>query len=340
LNPIPVSAPLRVVFAGTPLFARTALEQLHAGQLSQHKVIGVLTQPDRPAGRGLKLQTSAVKDYAVEHGIAVAQPRSLRLDGKFPDDAQGALEQLRVWQPDVIVVAAYGLILPAWTLQAAPLGCLNIHASLLPRWRGAAPIHRAIEAGDSESGICIMQMDAGLDTGAILAQRSCPINALDTTDTLHTRLASLGAQLLIETLNQIGSLSAVAQPTEGICYAHKIEKVETWIDWSHPCESIERKLRAFSSLPGLQTHCAGEVFKIWEGNVLERSPTIQTNKVHGQILNLGPSGIDVASANGIFRIKQIQRAGGKRMPIESFILGSPLSQGDVFLSGPPPSLTP
>ena len=210
------SSQLRVVFAGTPEFARIALEQLNNNEISQHRVIGVLTQPDRPAGRGLKLQASTVKSYSVEQDIPVIQPRSLRLDGKYAQDAQAALDQLKIWQPDVIVVAAYGLILPQWALDAAPLGCLNIHASLLPRWRGAAPIHRAIEAGDAVTGICIMQMDSGLDTGSILAKKSCPILPNDTTDTLHDRLAHLGAQLLLTTLDQLKLIKAVAQPVEGV----------------------------------------------------------------------------------------------------------------------------
>ncbi len=332
------SSQLRVVFAGTPEFARIALEQLNNNEISQHRVIGVLTQPDRPAGRGLKLQASTVKSYSVEQDIPVIQPRSLRLDGKYAQDAQAALDQLKIWQPDVIVVAAYGLILPQWALDAAPLGCLNIHASLLPRWRGAAPIHRAIEAGDAVTGICIMQMDSGLDTGSILAKKSCPILPNDTTDTLHDRLAHLGAQLLLTTLDQLKLIKAVAQPVEGVSYAHKIEKIETWIDWSKSAQFIARKLRAFSSLPGLQTHLDGEVFKIWEAQVLKPDPPVQTEQeCFGKIVKIHSSGIDVLCGEDVLRITQVQRAGGKRMPLESFILGSSLKTGECFASDPPAS---
>jgi methionyl-tRNA formyltransferase len=188
---------MRVVFAGTPEFARAALERL---PVAGFIVPLVLTQPDRPAGRGMKLQPSPVKQFAQAHGIAVAQPRSLRLDGKYPEDAAAAREALLAAQPDVMVVAAYGLILPQWVLDLPRLGCLNIHASILPRWRGAAPIHRAIEAGDAETGVTIMQMDAGLDTGAMLLVERVPIGAWDTTGTLHDKLASLGAQCIVEAL--------------------------------------------------------------------------------------------------------------------------------------------
>jgi methionyl-tRNA formyltransferase len=330
-NPRIINSPLRIVFAGTPVFARVALEGLHLGG---HRIVGVLTQPDRPAGRGLKLQASAVKSYAIEHSLSLIQPRSLRLDGKYPQDAQEAQDKLKIWRPDVIVVAAYGLILPAWTLQAAPLGCLNIHASLLPRWRGAAPIHRAIEAGDKETGICIMQMDAGLDTGGILTQQSCPVLTQDTTDTLHDRLCTLGVQLLLDTLANIGSLTASPQPDEGVSYAHKIEKIETWIDWEQASKTIERKLRAFSSAPGLQTHIAGEVFKIWGGEALATQPTDKHSLPVGSILNISTTGIEVLCGSGVFQITQIQRAGGKRMPMESFVLGRSLREGDRFEMGP------
>ena len=330
-----LSSPLRVVFAGTPAFARVALELINKVEPHNQQVVGVLTQPDRPAGRGLKLHSSEVKNYAVEHGLPVIQPRSLRLDGKFPQDAQQALDQLKAWRPDVIVVAAYGLILPQWTLDLAPFGCLNIHASLLPRWRGAAPIHRAIESGDDMTGICIMQMDAGLDTGGILAKESCLILPTDTTDSLHERLANIGAKLLLSTLTHLPSLQVTPQATEGVNYARKIEKTETWIDWSMNSFFIERKMRAFSSTPGLQTHTAGEVFKIWSGQALPiPHATPATDSTPGTIVKIDHEGIDVICGSGFFRIIQIQRSGGKRMPIESFILGSSLQQGNSFVSGP------
>lgn len=344
-NPSALNASLRVVFAGTPTFARTALERINNPQLSKHRVVGVLTQPDRPAGRGLKLQESTVKSYASEHNIAVLQPRSLRLDGKYPEDAQQALEQLKRWQPDVLVVAAYGLILPKWTLECAPNGCLNIHASLLPRWRGAAPIHRAIEAGDALTGVCIMQMDEGLDTGGILTQEVCPIQPHDTTDSLHDKLANIGAKLILETLDQIGSLQSEPQALDGVNYAHKIEKLETWVDWYQPAQLIERKLRAFSSLPGLQTHCANQVFKIWSADVPEalqakESAASEKDSPPGTILKISAQGVDVQCAQGVFRITQLQRAGGKRIAMDSFILGSSLQAGDQFSSGPATSTNP
>ena len=333
-----------MVFAGTPAFARTALERINNPQLSKHRVVGVLTQPDRPAGRGLKLQESTVKSYALEHGIPVFQPRSLRLDGKYPSDAQDALNQLTQWQADVLVVAAYGLILPKWTLECAPKGCLNIHASLLPRWRGAAPIHRAIEAGDLLTGVCIMQMDEGLDTGGVLTKELCPIEPHDTTDSLHDKLASTGAKLILETLDQLDALHCVPQAPEGVSYAHKIEKLETWVDWTQPAQLIERKLRAFSSLPGLQTHGFGQVFKIWSGILPEglqaaESASTQKDWDAGTILNISAQGVDVKCAEGVFRITQLQRAGGKRVAMESFILGSPLKVGEKFTSNPPSSLS-
>ena len=228
---------MRVVFAGTPEFARTALEAIaRAG----FEVVLVLTQPDRPAGRGMKLQASPVKQCALAHGWPVAQPRSLRLDGKYPEDAAAAREALLAARADVMVVAAYGLILPQWVLDAPRLGCLNIHASLLPRWRGAAPIHRAIEAGDEETGVTIMQMDAGLDTGDMLLEERLAIGE-DSTARLHDRLAEMGARLIVDALHaaQAGALKPVPQPEEGVSYAHKIEKQEAKVDWTQPAAAIE-----------------------------------------------------------------------------------------------------
>jgi methionyl-tRNA formyltransferase len=212
----------------------------------------VLTQPDRPAGRGMKLQASPVKQCALEQGIAVAQPRSLRLDGKFPEDAAAACAALLAAQADAMVVAAYGLILPQWVLDLPARGCLNIHASLLPRWRGAAPIHRAIQAGDTETGVTIMQMDAGLDTGAMLLTEKLPIGPRDTTASLHDRLADMGGRLIVEALElaACGGLQPVPQPEQGVTYAHKIEKSESAVDWSLPAHVIGRRVRAFDPFPG------------------------------------------------------------------------------------------
>ena len=220
---------MRVAFAGTPEFAAEALRAIMA---AGHTVPLVLTQPDRPAGRGMKLLPSPVKALAQHHGIAVCQPRSLRLDGKFPDDAAAARDALQAAAPEVMVVAAYGLILPAWVLRWPARGCLNIHASLLPRWRGAAPIHRAIEAGDAVTGITLMQMDEGLDTGDMLLRAEQSIAADDTTATLHDRLAALGGALCVQGLAAPASWTATPQPTEGVTYAHKIDKAEAAIDWS------------------------------------------------------------------------------------------------------------
>ena len=257
---------MRVIFAGTPEFARVALDRLLAAGFT---VPLVLTQPDRPAGRGMKLQPSAVKQFALEQSLPVAQPRSLRLDGKFPADAQEARDAIAAAQADVMVVAAYGLILPLWTLTAPRLGCLNIHASLLPRWRGAAPIHRAIEAGDLETGVTIMQMDEGLDTGGMLLTERLPIRHAgpdaDTTATLHDRLATLGGRMVVEALELAvcGGLQATPQPAEGITYAHKIEKAESLIDWRLSATALDQRVRAFDPFPGASSLLQGEAIKVW-----------------------------------------------------------------------------
>jgi methionyl-tRNA formyltransferase len=247
---------LRLIFAGTPEFAAVALRRLHAHGFD---IALVLTQPDRPAGRGMKTQASAVKDFAVQHAIPVAQPRSLRLDGRYPDDAATAREAILAARADAMVVAAYGLILPQWVLDAmrdrsqggAGLGCINIHGSLLPRWRGAAPIHRAVEAGDAQTGVCIMQMDAGLDTGAVLRQQAIPIHHegtdADTTGQLHDRLAALGAELVVAVLDaaQQGPLEARPQPTDGVSYADKVNKAEAEIDWHRSAQQSGCSIRAW-----------------------------------------------------------------------------------------------
>ena len=253
---------MRIIFAGTPDFARVALERLlQAG----FEVPLVLTQPDRPAGRGMKLQASPVKQCALAHGIRVEQPRSLRLDGKYPDEAAAARQALLDARADVMVVAAYGLILPQWVLDLPSKGCLNIHASILPRWRGAAPIHRAIEAGDAETGVTIMQMDAGLDTGDMCLLERLPIALTDTTASLHDKLADLGGRLIVEALEMsaCGGLPRTPQPVEGVTYAHKIEKAESWMDWTLPAVELDRRLRAFNPFPGGATQMGDEVIKLW-----------------------------------------------------------------------------
>ena len=350
---------MRIIFAGTPEFARTALEQLLAGG---HDIVLVLTQPDRPAGRGMKLQASPVKQCALEHGIAVAQPRSLRLDGKYPEDAAAAQAAIAAAQADVMVVAAYGLILPQWVLDAmsaarppegakAPLGgsephavgsvgarglgCLNIHASLLPRWRGAAPIHRAIEAGDAETGVTIMQMDAGLDTGAMLLAERLPIchngAQADTTGSLHDRLAALGARLVLQALAQAdaGRLQPVAQPSAGVSYAHKIEKAEALLDWQQPAIRLEQRLRAFDPFPGCATVLQGEGLKLWAGRAGAQAGFAKAEP--GCILQADAQGLAVQCGEGVLWPTSLQRAGGKRLPVADVLRGwSALQPGLVL----------
>ncbi|MES2927268.1 MAG: methionyl-tRNA formyltransferase [Pseudomonadota bacterium] len=354
---------MRVIFAGTPEFARVALERLLAAGFT---VPLVLTQPDRPAGRGMKLQASPVKQCALEHGIAVAQPRSLRLDGKYPDDAAAARDALLAARADAMVVAAYGLILPQWVLDSmsaarppegakapsggseprvagsvgARLGCLNIHASLLPRWRGAAPIHRAIEAGDAETGVTIMQMDAGLDTGDMLLMERLAIAPTDTTATLHDRLAALGGRMIVEALElaACGGLKAVPQPAEGITYAHKIEKAESTIDWSLPATVIGQRIRAFDPFPGASTECAGETIKVWSYEI--DSNKSNTDKRQGQILSVDGDGVTVACGEGTLRLTTLQRAGGKRLAAADFLRGFDLQPGMVLGAAPTTAATP
>ena len=323
---------MNVIFAGTPEFARVALERLLQAGFT---VPLVLTQPDRPAGRGMKMQASPVKQCALDHGIAVAQPRSLRLDGKYPEDAAAAKAALAAAQADVMVVAAYGLILPQWTLDLPRLGCLNIHASLLPRWRGAAPIHRAIEAGDAETGVTIMQMDAGLDTGDMLLVEKTPIRPDDTTTTLHDRLADLGGRLIVEALElaSCGGLTAVPQPAEGVTYAHKIEKAESLIDWSLPAEVIGRRIRAFDPFPGASTQAGDEVIKLWSYEI--DSYYRPHSLTPGQILVSDASGVTVACGEGALRLTVLQRAGGKRLAAADFLRGFPLAPGLVLGAGAP-----
>src|SRR5690554_5810151 len=247
---------MRIVFAGTPEFAAAALEAvLRAG----HSVPLVLTQPDRPSGRGMKLRPSAVKQVALDHGIAVCQPRSLRLDGRYPEDAAQAREALLDAEPDLMVVAAYGLILPKWVLELPRHGCFNIHASLLPRWRGAAPIQRAIEAGDTVTGVTIMQMDEGLDTGDMLLEREIPIHDTHTAEQLHDDLAQVGAQAIVEAIAALerGALQARPQPEAGVTYAAKLDKAESPLDFTRPAAELARRVRAFDPVPGASMHLPG-----------------------------------------------------------------------------------
>lgn len=318
---------LKLAFAGTPEFAAVALTQL----LSHgYAVALVLTPPDRPAGRGQKLQASPVKQLAQKHGITVAQPRSLRLDGKYPDDACAVQSLLLDLHLDAMVVAAYGLILPQWVLDLPRLGCFNIHASLLPRWRGAAPIHRAIEAGDATTGVTIMQMDAGLDTGDMLLAQSLPILNADTTGTVHDKLAELGGALMVQTLQQLqqGALRRKPQPLDGITYAAKIGKVEAAIDWAQPAQTITRRVRAFNPFPAASTKWQGETFKIWTAEP-QSSPDILPQAC-GQIVALSSAGIEVAAKDSVVNIVELQRPGGKRLASAEFLRGCPLQVGQVL----------
>lgn len=307
---------MRIAFAGTPEFARVAVEALHA---AGHELVRVFTQPDRPAGRGMKLQPSPVKQFALAQGLPLAQPRSLRLDGRFPDEAEAARAQLVVDAPELIVVAAYGLILPRWVLALPRHGCLNIHASLLPRWRGAAPIQRAIEAGDDETGITLMQMDEGLDTGAMRLHEATPIAPADTAATLHDRLAAIGARLVVLGLErlQAGTLPSVPQPAEGATYAHKIDKAEAALDWAQPAAALERRIRAFDPAPGCSAAVAGVPLKLWRARVCAG----RAGAPPGQRLDAGRGRLVVACGEGALELLEVQAAGSRRMAAADWLRG-------------------
>ncbi|SAL13852.1 methionyl-tRNA formyltransferase [Caballeronia cordobensis] len=318
---------LRVVFAGTPEFAAAALAAIHAAGFS---VPLVLTQPDRPAGRGMKLTASPVKRFAVEHGLKVAQPTSLRRAGKYPQEAAEAIDLLRDTPHDVMVVAAYGLILPQEVLDIPPRGAINIHASLLPRWRGAAPIHRAIEAGDAETGITLMQMDAGLDTGAMIREARTPILAGDTTATLHDRLAQMGAELIVAALRDLerdGALPSTPQPEEGTTYAEKIAKHEAALDWRRPAQELARQVRAFDPFPGAFGTLDNTAIKIWSAQPVDGSGT------PGTIAEVSPDGIVVMCGEGALKLTHLQKPGGKRLPAREFLAGAAIEKGQRFALG-------
>ncbi|HLO65164.1 MAG TPA: methionyl-tRNA formyltransferase [Azonexus sp.] len=303
---------MKLIFAGTPEFAAQALSAIVA---AGHDVALVLTQPDRPAGRGMTLQPSAVKKVALEHGIEVFQPLTLK-----NDEAQAKIAAVGA---EVMVVAAYGLILPQAVLDLPRFGCINIHASLLPRWRGAAPIQRALLAGDAATGVCIMQMEAGLDTGPVLLRGELPIAASDTTATLHDRLAALGAQLVVEALGQL-PLPAAPQPAEGVTYAHKIEKAEAAIDWARSAAELDRHIRAFNPFPGAQAQFGGQTVKLWQATAVEGKGQI------GAILAVDRQQIVIACGDGALAVTELQKAGGKRLPVQQFLAGHPLKVGDRF----------
>ena len=321
---------MKVIFAGTPEFAATALQAILAAGFD---VPLVLTQPDRPAGRGMQLHASAVKQLAQQHQIPVAQPVSLRLDGKYPEVAAEAHQLLQTTPHDVMVVAAYGLILPVSILTIPRLGCLNIHGSLLPRWRGAAPIHRAIEHGDAETGITIMQMEEGLDTGPMLLKQSLPISTNDTTGSLHDTLAAMGGEMIVSALRQLehGTLPATVQPDSGVTYAAKITKDEAALDFTASAISLSRKIRAFNPFPGAHASFAGSTIKIWQADIVTSAPAALTTVQPGQILAANAQeGVVVACGEGILRLTELQKPGGKRLAAAEFLKGFPMTAGTSF----------
>ena len=317
---------MKIGFAGTPEFARHALEALLGhGQAGGQPidVAVVLTQPDRAAGRGMQLTASPVKTFALEHGITVLQPRGLRLDGRWAEDAQAAQAQLAALELDVLVVAAYGLILPKWVLELPRFGCLNIHGSLLPRWRGAAPIQRAIEAGDRTTGITIMQMDEGLDTGDMLLVDSLAIHDDETAQTLHDRLAVMGGVLIIKAIEDLAArrLKATPQDASQATYAAKLLKSEAALDWTQPAEVLARRVRAFNPFPGTTANLPGvpETVKVWEAQVLPGG----TGAAPGTVLACDSNGIDVATSDGLLRLLTLQKPGGKRQTVSVFLQSTP-----------------
>jgi len=299
---------LRIIFAGTPDFAASALISLIN---SEHEVIAVYTQPDRPAGRGRKLRASPVKEVALKSDIPVLQPNNLK-----ESDTQ---DVLREFNADVMVVAAYGLILPQVVLDIPRLGCLNIHASLLPRWRGAAPIQRAIAAGDKESGITIMQMNAGLDTGDILHLTSCPITDKDSGGDLHDRLAEIGAKAIIKTLNELESdnLNPTKQDDSLATYAHKLDKKEAIINWQSSAKDIERLIRAFNPWPVAFTYLNDKTLRIWQAQSIAENSDLDV----GTVINCDKKGIDISCGEGTLRILKLQPSGSKAMDVASFMNG-------------------
>ncbi|MFC4159906.1 methionyl-tRNA formyltransferase [Chitinimonas lacunae] len=309
---------MKLIFAGTPDFAADALAALIA---AGHEIALVLTQPDRPAGRGMKLAASPVKQLAERHGLPVYQPERLRTaEQQAPVAAVGA---------DLMVVAAYGIILPQAVLDLPRHGCLNIHASLLPRWRGAAPIQRAIEAGDAQTGITIMQMDAGLDTGAMLSLHPLAITPSDTARTLHDRLARLGAEAIVTTLGDLAALQAAArpQPADGVTYAEKIRKDEAAIDWQLSAEQLARRVRAFDPFPACTARLGEETLKVWAAE------PVAAHGEAGTVLGVAADGVLVACGEGALRLTELQRPGGRRLPVRDFLAGCRIEPGMRFALG-------
>ncbi len=306
---------MKIIFAGTPQFAASALAVL----LKEHQIIAVLTQPDRPAGRGLQLAASPVKLVALQHHIPVLQPATLK-----GEEMQRLIAAMAA---DVMVVAAYGLILPLEVLRLPRYGCLNIHASLLPRWRGAAPIQRAILAGDKETGITIIQMDEGLDTGDMLLRKACPIEATDTGQTLYDTLARMGAEAIGEALRLLeeGRLTRVKQDDEAACYAAKLVKSEAQIDWRQEARQIERAVRAYNPFPVCQANLNGVMIKVWQAGFCG-----ENQGEPGTIMAVDKQGIIVACGKGALRLEVLQRAGGKAQPAAQFLQAMPVKVGDHF----------
>jgi methionyl-tRNA formyltransferase len=306
---------MKIIFAGTPQFAASALAALH----KEHQIIAVLTQPDRPAGRGMQLAVSAVKQLALQLGLPILQPPTLKTA-----EAQQEIADLNA---EVMVVAAYGLILPKQVLQLPRYGCLNIHASLLPRWRGAAPIQRAIQAGDAETGITIMQMDEGLDTGNMLLKHSCPITEQDTAQTLHAKLAEIGASSIVDALHLLEKnlLTPVKQDNDTACYAAKLLKSEAQIDWRQDAQLIERTVRAFNPFPVCHTVLAGVTIKIWQTSLC---PEQHGNP--GTVIATNRQGITVACGSAALRLEVLQRPGGKPQPATQLMQAMPVKVGDCF----------
>lgn len=308
---------MRIIFAGTPDFAAQSLKALLT---TEHEICAVYSQPDRPSGRGRKLTASAVKQVALEHNIPVEQPLNFKEDQ--------AKKILANYQADLMIVVAYGLLLPQIVLDTPTLGCINVHASLLPRWRGAAPIQRAILAGDTETGVCIMQMEAGLDTGPVLARATCPISTEDTSQTLHDRLAILGADTLLAALPNIIELQSNAQTqNESLtCYAAKLLKPEANIDWHQTANQISRQVHAFNPWPIAQTVWQGKVFRIWSASVIE----VNSAAPAGEVIAANKDSIDVATSKGVLRLNQVQLPGKRAMPVADFLNANTIATGEHF----------
>jgi methionyl-tRNA formyltransferase len=306
---------MRLIFAGTPEFAAAALRALIA---AGHDIPLVLTQPDRPAGRGMKLKASPVKEVALAHGLAVAQPENLK--------SEAARQPIQDVDADLMVVAAYGLILPETVLVMPRLGCVNIHASLLPRWRGAAPIHRAIEAGDAETGITLMQMDRGLDTGAMLTRAALPILAGDTTGSLHDKLAELGAMEIVALLPRLaaGDVSGEKQDDTLASYAKKIVKDDARLDWNRSAVELDLQIRAFNPFPGAHVLLGEETIKVWRAGIVDAEGD------PGTVLAVSKEGLRVACGRGALEITELQKPGGKRMEVAAYLAGSEIKPGNQF----------